>query len=322
MSDTSNPPHRPERPAGGRTGDDVVVGIATPRGLAGLHRFTHQAMATVFEVFTLHPDRLYAAQAAQAAFELLDQLELELSRFIANSDITRINNLRAGQETRVGWATLECLAISRHVFELTGGAFDISLGTGLRSLEFDDAGVIATADGVRLDLGAVGKGYAVDRMAEVLEEWDIGPTLVHGGFSSLLALDPPAGHPGWPLTISDPLEPSRVLERLSVRQTALGASGLQKGDHIRDPRTGGPVRGRIAAWASVERPARTSLTAEGMAPRMAAAAVADAVTTAFMLMAPADIEALCGASPGLEVWILPAGDAPERQLLHFGTPTP
>ena len=54
----------------------------------------------------------------------------------------------------------------------------------------------ARADGVHVDLGGIGKGYAVDRMAELMEEWEITKTLLHGGFSSLLALDPPPNRNG------------------------------------------------------------------------------------------------------------------------------
>ena len=148
--------------------------------------------------------------------------------------------------------------IARHLFDLTGGAFDISIGTGLPSLELDadDFLVRATKEGVQVDLGGIGKGYAVDLVAELLEEWGIERALVHGGFSSVLALEAPAGRDGWPLTLSDPAAPSRVLARLSVRQTALGASGVRKGDHIVDPRTGEPVRGRLAAWVALPRPER------------------------------------------------------------------
>jgi FAD:protein FMN transferase len=297
------------------------VGIGAPVGLSGLRRFSHEAMATVFEVFTPHPDRRYAAQAAQAAFDVVDTLERELSRFIPNSDIARINNLSAGQETGVSPATLECLTIARHVFDLTAGAFDVSLGTGLPALELhEDIRVRAAKDGVQLDLGAIGKGYAVDCMAEVLEEWELGPALVHGGFSSVLALEPPRDHTGWPLTMSDPMEPSRVLWRLAVRQTALGASGLRKGDHIRDPRSGEPVRGRIAAWAAVQRPPRADTADARDTPRLAAAAVADALTTAFMLMGHDEIQALCERNPGLEAWVLPGDDGNERTPRHLRGP--
>ena len=235
---------------------DGGIGLAGDRG-SGLRRFSHEAMNTVFEVHVAGADARYAAEAAHAAFALVDRLEGELSRFRPNSDITRINHLAAGERARVGEAALECLLIARHVYDLTGGAFDIAIGTGLSSLEIDaDAfEVRAAADGVRLDLGGIGKGYAVDLVAELLEEWGLERAFVHGGFSSAVALEAPADSDGWPLTLSDPREPSRVFCRLSMHQAALSASGVRKGDHILDPRTGAPVRGRLAAWVTLPRPA-------------------------------------------------------------------
>jgi FAD:protein FMN transferase len=298
--------------------DAAGVAIEKPRELGDVRRFSHEAMATVFEVYAVHPDGAYAAQAAQAAFDLTDRLERELSRFVPNSDISRVNRLAAGESTKVTTSTIECLVIARHMFDLTGGAFDISIGTGLPSLELnpDDYIVSATKAGVQVDLGGVGKGYAVDLMAELLEEWGVQVALVHGGFSSVLALEPPAGG-GWPLTLSDPAAPSRVLGRLSVRQTALGASGVRKKDHIRDPRTGEPARGRLATWVALPRPSFVHPVDEG--PRVAATAVADALTTAFMLMSTEEIEALCARTPGLEAWLLPE-PSEGTDLLHFEGP--
>src|SRR6478672_7177252 len=138
---------------------DGGVGIEQPRDLRDVRRFSHEAMATVYEVYAVHADRQYAAQAAQACFDLVDRLERELSRFLPNSDITRINHLAAGERTRVAPSTLECLVVARHMFDLTGGAFDVSIGTGLESLEIDveESIVGATARGVRVDLGGIGK---------------------------------------------------------------------------------------------------------------------------------------------------------------------
>ena len=293
---------------------DLGVDIEHPRDLRDLHRFSHAAMATVYEVYTVHADAQYAAQAAQAAFDLVDRLERELSRFLPNSDITRINYLEAGERTRVAPSTLECLVIARHMFDLTGGAFDVSIGSGLCSLDLDieDSLVRASTHGVRLDLGGIGKGYAVDLMAELLEEWGIRTALVHGGFSSVLALEPPGAQDGWPLTLSDPGAPSRILERLSVRQKALGASGLRKGDHIVDPRTHEPVSERRAAWVAVPRPPESAHDGSEQHHRAAAAAVTDALTTACMLLSVEEIETLCRNSPGLEAWILQ-----DTNLLHF-----
>jgi FAD:protein FMN transferase len=293
---------------GGGAEIDGGVGIEQPRDLRDVRRFSHEAMATVYEVYAVHADRQYAAQAAQATFDLVDRLERELSRFLPNSDITRINHLEAGAATRVAQTTMECLVIARHMYDLTGGAFDVSIGTGLPSLELEpgESVVRATTSGVKIDLGGIGKGYAVDLMAELLEEWGLDTALVHGGFSSVLALEPPQGLEGWPLTLSDPGEPSHVLTRLAVRQTALGASGLRKGDHIVDPRSGDRVRGRRAAWVAVPRPPEP---ARGTA-------VTDALTTACMLLSSDAIDALCRNSPGVEAWILE-----DTHLLHFPAAT-
>ena len=294
------------------------LGLEAPHDLHDVRRFSHEAMATVFEVHVLHPDGGYAAQGAQAAFDLVDRLERELSRFIPNSDVSRINHLADGETTGVAASTMECLLIARHLFEITAGTFDISIGTNLPSLEFDVEArtVRATAGGVRLDLGAIGKGYAVDLVAELLEEWELPVSLVHGGFSSVLALEPPAGRDGWPLTLSSPVGAGDMIARLSARQMALSASGLRKGDHIVDPRSGAPVRARLAAWASLPRP-DPPRTGEG--PRLAAAAVADALTTAFMMLAADDIAQLCDRSPGLQAWILDAGASDqEARLRRFG----
>jgi thiamine biosynthesis lipoprotein len=316
----------PDGPESRRTEMDGGLGIERPRDLADVRRFSHEAMATVFEVYTVHPDERYAAQAAAAAFEVTDAIERELSRFLPNSDIARINRLAPGESTRVSPSTLECLVIARHVFDLTGGAFDVSISTGLAGLELDadDYLVRATSNGVRIDLGGIGKGYAVDVMAEVLEEWGLGASLVHGGFSSVLALGPPADREGWPLTLSDPAAPSRVLARFCARQMAIGASGKRKGEHILDPRSGQPARGQFAAWAALPRPEAAGADSPASStPRVAAAALADALATAFMVLGPEEVEWLCARNPGLEAWILaePAGGlSGEVPLLHFGSP--
>jgi thiamine biosynthesis lipoprotein len=303
---------------------DGSVGIDRPGDGAPVRRFSHEAMATIFEVHVAHADAPYAAQAAHAAFDLVDRIERELSRFLPNSDIGRINGLAAGEASQVSPATLECLLIARHMYDLTGGAFDISIGTGLPALELDaDACLVRPlAAGLRLDLGGIGKGYAVDLAAELLEEWGLERALVHGGFSSVLALEPATNTGGWPLTLSDPSSPGRILSRLEVRQTAFGASGLRKGDHIVDPRTGQPAGMRRAAWVAVPRPpaARAAARAGG-GPQFAATAVADALTTAFMLMRPEEIGRLCDGNPGLRAWTLestPEGAQGGSTLRCFG----
>jgi len=273
-------------------------------------RFSHEAMATVFEVRCVHSDPTYAEQAAAACFDLVDSLESELSRFRVNSDVARVNHLGAGESTRVSPSTMECLRLAWEASALTGGGFDPTVGTGRDALALDGDGLAvgARASGVRVDLGGIGKGYAVDRMAELLGEWEIGSALVHGGFSSVLALAPPPGGDGWELTLSTPGDAAgEVLVRFAVRDRALAASGLLKGDHIVDPRTGEPVRRRRAAWVSVPR-------RDGAWP----ATLADALSTALMVLDREESERLCRQLPGVEAWVLEEGEGPPSALVHVG----
>jgi thiamine biosynthesis lipoprotein len=293
---------------------EARFGLGEAPGGPPRHRFSHEAMATVFEIHCVHADARYARQAADAAFDLVDRLEAELSRFVANSDVSRVNALAAGQGARVSPTTLECLAIARHLYDLTSGAFDISVGTGLPDLELDPDTftVHARRDGVRLDLGGIGKGYAVDRVAELLGEWEIRHALVHGGFSSVLALEAPPEREGWALTLSAP-EGGEVLARLQARRQAFSASGTRKGEHIVDPRTGRPAAGR-AAWVSVPREP---------APGGSPAAVADALSTAFMLLSEQEVSDLCRDGPGVEAWLLlePGEGAKGPRFVRLAGPT-
>jgi FAD:protein FMN transferase len=253
----------------------------------GARRFAHQAMHTEFEIFCAHADGDYARQAAWAAFDLLDRLENELSRFIPNSDISCINQLAAGESARVSRWTMECIELAREAYAETGRAFDISLGTGLERVQlFPRDCRVTNPGGVKLDLGGIGKGYAIDRMAEVLDEWDIREALIHGGHSSVLALDAPAGLDGWPLTLGE--------RTLVARRRAFSASGIRaQGEHIVDPRTGLPASRRVAAWVS--------LNVEGGG---SPSAVAEAYSTAFMILPAAEMDAICARHRGMEAWVL------------------
>jgi len=171
------------------------------------HRFSHDAMATTFEVIIAHNDTRYARQAAAAAFDELDRLEAEFSRFIENSDISRINNLAANQPLTIGLDTFECLQLSARIYGETKGAFDITVGslldcwlnddkamrtpskeqltlarqhtgTHLFTLDESEHTVRLSTDGVEIDLGAVGKGYALGRMAKLLRDWSIDTALI------------------------------------------------------------------------------------------------------------------------------------------------
>lgn len=279
------------------------------------HRFSHEAMATVFEVICSHEDAGYAAQGAQAAFELVDRLEQELSRFVPNSDVSRIGALAAGESTRVSPTTMECLEIAWRMHALTGGVFDVSMGSGLDRLELvpEKRLVRALGDGVGLDLGGIGKGYAIDCVAELLEDWGLFRVLVHGGFSSVLAREAPLGREGWPLTLTAPALGQDVQRaHIAVRDMALSASGTRKGDHVLDLRGGGAVKDR-AAWALLSRAEASEVDPAGEWRDAArwSASVAEALSTAFMILPVHQITELCRRGPGLEAWL--AGKVPGRE---------
>ena len=162
-------------------------------------------------------------------------------------------------------------------------------------------------DGVSLDLGGIGKGYALDKAAELLEDWregapDITGALLHGGESSVLAIDAPPAQSGWKVSVgADMNDPNLPPEEIVLRDRALSGSGTQlRGKHIIDPRTARPARGALRAWASSP-----------------SAPASDALATAFMTLSPDEVRQYCSRHP--ETWaILSVRDKQERKFAHFG----
>ncbi len=291
-------------------------------------RFGHEAMATTFEILLPDGESPNARMAVDEAFKELDALERELSRFVRTSDVAQLNTLEPGAWLRVGRATFECLDAAAEVWWRTGGAFDVTVGplmsfwggrdldlsdserrhlesvrerVGLDKLEFDpdNSKVSVKMARVGIDLGGVGKGYALDRMAEVLARWEVGPALVHGGQSTVLALGAPEG--GWRLALRDPSAPERLIARVTLREGVLAGSGiLIHGRHIIDPRSGWPVAARAGSWSWAPDGARS-----------------DAWSTAFMVLEPNNIEQICdGAHDVGAILIAPTPDRPA--LTQFG----
>ena len=215
--------------------------------------FSHEAMATTFELSLAGVAAPYARQAAGAAWRELDRLESELSRFVESSDIARASRLAPGQSIVIGDDATECLRLAAAWSAATARAFDPAYASTRDPADDPDAPLFAldpaahtltslTAQ-LRLDLGAVGKGYALDRLAEVLREWDIASARLQSGGSTVLALAPPPGESGWPVALGE--GPARTLVSLAHR--AMSASGLAvQGRHLIDPRTGRPALALIA----------------------------------------------------------------------------
>lgn len=275
------------------------------------HRFTHEAMNTEFEVVIAQPGLDFAAAraAASAMFHEIDRLEEELSRFRPTSEIWRLSLLKAGESTRVDMATWDCLNLAKAVWEETNGAFDITVGPLMKlwrnpdgtprtpsseeitnarrrvgghlfTLDPDGQRVTVEAEGMVFDLGALGKGYALDQAVQVLNDWDVRTALLNAGESTILGVGVPAEAEGWPVDLH--LEEPRTV---MLNEGAVSCSGFAvQGSHIMNPRSGEPV------------PVRQKRSYV-LAPT---AALSDALSTAFMIMEPEEIVALCARYPGVE----------------------
>jgi thiamine biosynthesis lipoprotein len=252
--------------------------------------FTHHAMATEFQVRIAGEEKTYAAQTAQAAFVLTDKLESSLSRFKPNSDICQIAQLAPGEKLRVSEPVFACLEIAKKMELATRGAFSIS-AAALQSqpeqprwtLLKEQFSIRCDGGKLEFDLGAIGKGFALDRMAEVLREWSCESFLLVAGGSSILAGNAPSGTAGWLCGLADDHSP----QRYRLNNCSLSGSGLAvKGPHILDPRTGMPAPRQNRAWALSE-----------------TAAESDALSTACMVLEEADLAEIILNLSGSFVWL-------------------
>ncbi len=256
--------------------------------------FSHHAMTTNWEIRIAGEDPGYAEKAAASAFLWADRIEALLSRFREESEFSAISRLAPGGKLKLSEPTFSCLAIARQCEVLTGGVFSLG-ATAIRqglpppiwSLNPSTHEINVGAANCLLDAGAIGKGFALDRMAEELADWGVASFLLVSGGSSVLAGDAPPGEPGWKIGVGAPPSGRDLL----LFRAGLGASGFSvKGAHITDPRSGRPANRHTRTWAL----ARSS-------------AQADALSTAWMCLRPSQIESLCAHDPSLGAALLAGG---------------
>ncbi|MFW6189508.1 MAG: FAD:protein FMN transferase [Planctomycetota bacterium] len=275
-----------------------------------LETFAHRAMGTAFEVLLPGRDRSNAKALAEEAFAELDRLEGALSRFRPESDISRLNRAGAGDRLRLGVSAYDCLRLAEAARAETGGAFDVAASPGRPAtaderrpfiVHEEENAVTVLREDPNVDLGGIGKGYAVDRMVERLREWGAEAGLVHGGQSVVRGWGARPDGGAWEAALRGPSGATDALATVVLRGGALSGSGVQThGPHIVDPATGRPPEQRRAAWA--------------LAP---SAARADALSTAFMIMSRDAIEACCRRHAEVGAAVLDRGGQPDGPLF-FG----
>lgn len=254
--------------------------------MPAFHLFKHEAMNTTFCLRLCEDDKGFAAGMAKECFDQIDFLESRLSRYADGSDISCINHMKAGEILYISEVTHQCLLQALDAHARTGGLFDITLGNRIEHQKNRDAGapppldgsivihpdspaVSCSAPGRQLDLGGIGKGFALDRLQQLLLEWGSQGGMLSAGASSLLAFGPQA----WPIDLTGGESPMRI----ALQNTSLSASGTAiQGSHIVHP-------------AGAEAMPRTPCTHVWVtAPT---AALAEIWSTALMLLDPTDIPA-------------------------------
>jgi thiamine biosynthesis lipoprotein len=252
-------------------------------------------MDTVVTLRIYQGDGQQIDQAVEAAFAEIKRLEGILSIWVADSDISKINENAGRGPVSVNPETWQAILGIQDLSRLTGGAFDITIGAVMRLWDFQspqpqmppeeairrNLALIGAQQvlldsslsriglrhrGAAIDLGGAAKGYAVDRAVEVLKEWGIGAAVVDAGGDIGLLGQKPGGEP-WKIGIRHPRDSGTTIEVIEVDSGAVATSGdyeryfIQDGvryHHILDPRTGLPARHAV----SVTILARTALEAD------------------------------------------------------------
>jgi FAD:protein FMN transferase len=295
------------------------------------------AMACRFEITLAATDSAFVP-AAMSALDEIERLEQELSVFISTSAISAVNRDAAGGPVAVPPYVAQLLAECQRVHRDSGGAFDVTttplsrcwgflrrearvppleaiedarrqVGFGAVHVRSDPPSVTFSRPGIEVSLGAVGKGYALDRARLVLGASGVQHALLSAGGSSIAALG--GRGDGWVIDVVSPLRPGRPIATLSLRDAALGTSGageqfvVQDGrryGHVIDPRTGWPVDGTLSA---------TVVTSD--------AARADALSTAFLVGGIDLAGRYCDAHQDVLALITP-DDGSERTIVVGGHP--
>ncbi|MBS0207938.1 MAG: FAD:protein FMN transferase [Planctomycetes bacterium] len=307
-----------------------------------LVKLGRRAMACEFELYLNAGQYPQGVEAGINALDLVEQLEAQLTVYRETSEIMHLNRTAHDAPQEVEPQLFALLERAVELWRETGGAYDITAGPLSRVWGFSRrAGAIpepsALAEALapvgsqhlelnretrtlrmnvprmEINLGSIGKGYALDRSAQWLTAADVNDFLWHGGQSSVLARGCGASSAalgGWLVGLQHPVGPKRRLAEVVLRNRALATSGAsvqyfryqgRRYGHILDPRTG---------W-----PAEQVFSATVVAPT---AAEADALSTAFYVLGVDAASDYCDRHPevgALFVYPSPSGSKTELAII-------
>jgi thiamine biosynthesis lipoprotein len=305
-----------------------------------------RAMACEFEVQLAAARDDDSMEHVFAALDLVEALESQITVYRDDSEVAAINHRAAVEPVAIEPRLFALIQEAARLHAETGGALDITSGplsdawgfsrregripsdeeiaaarrlVGMQHVTLDETtqSIAFSQPGMAINLNSMGKGYALDRMAELLHErpngYPVDDYLLHGGKSSVLARgDVPGGvTAGWTIGVRHPLRPAERLAEICLRDQALSTSGsgtqffIRRGrryGHILDPRTGRPAEGLYSATVV----APTAAEAEGL-------------STAFYVMGPQEVERYCASHPQIAALLVgPAKREGDVRLYAFG----
>jgi len=310
------------------------------------------AMATRFEIVLHGANEVSLRAAGEEALDEIERLEGQLSRFRETSEIAHLNARAARASVRVSVQVFRLLQQAQRLTLATDGAFDITVaplmrcwgflrgdgrlpdadelaktrgqvGMDLVQLNEADFTVRFARPGVMLDLGAIGKGYAVDRAVEVLREAGVGSALIHGGTSTAYGLGTPPGAEAWRIALprpefgprfmapgaaASPDQSEAVLATVPLREESLSVSAVwgrsfevagRVYGHVMDPRLGAPVEG--AVMTAVVAPSATDT---------------DALSTALLVLGAAGAGRVAATGGGVRTLVVERRSGPEEYRIE------
>jgi FAD:protein FMN transferase len=304
-------------------------------------RLQTRAMACEFAV-VMNPGPPRQVMVASDALDLIHALEAQMTVYRPQSELSEVNRRAASEPVVVEESLFGLLSQARRIADDTASAFDPTSGplialwrrcrtegrvptaaeiaetleiVGMRYVHFapEERSIRFERPGVELNLGAIGKGHAVDRAADFLLHEGLDAWLFHGGYSSVRVHGPHDGRDAWPVGLRNPLLPHERLGTILLCNQALSTSGSnvqyfrhagQRYGHILDPRTG---------W-----PPSHLLSVSVVAPT---AAVADALSTAFFVAGVENSLRYCDNHPQIgAIFVRPPERGRTLSLVVHGIP--